>query len=257
MAENKNIPVRLVLSGGGTRGFAHLGIVSALLEAGIQITAVSGASAGAVAGAFLCQGYHPEEVLSFFLGEKPYNLAATAFNEGLLSTRNLKRFLERFLPGSFEELKMPLSVVATDLLSGSWKAFSRGELIPVLAGSCAIPGLIQPVKHKEYLLADGGILNNMPLECVPEEAGKIIALHVNPVATISAPGSAFRILERTFHLGVYSNTIERIKKADFLIEPPGLARYRVFDFKSLREVYLEGYNYTASLTPSLPELLQP
>lgn len=241
--DTNNIPARLVLSGGGSRGFAHLGVVSALLEIGVQPTAYSGTSAGAVAAAFLCNGYHPEEVLTFMLAQKPIRLASTAFSSGLLSTRKLESFFDKLLPATFEELQLPLAVVATDLISGNSITFSKGRLIPVLGGSCAVPGLFRPVTFEPYMLVDGGLLNNMPIEAIPEADGKLIGVHVNPVSTVSPPSSAFRILERSFHLGVYSNTMHRALLVDCYIEPPELAQYRVFDFSTIRKVYMTGYEY--------------
>lgn len=246
MESNNAGPVRLVLSGGGTRGFAHLGMVSALLEMGFTLSAISGSSAGAVAGAFLCSGYHPEEVLSIFLNQKPFDLAAASFNSGLLSTRNLEKLFSKLLPEGFEDLQLPLAVVATDLISGQWLTFKEGKLIPVLAGSCAVPGLFRPVHHDQFMLVDGGVLNNLPVEAIPIAPGKIAGLHVNPVTRVSAPASSFRILERAFHLGVYSNTIHRMAMTDCFIEPPGLAKFRVFDFASIEKVYQEGYEYVKS-----------
>jgi NTE family protein len=241
--ETNNIPARLVLSGGGSRGIAHLGIVSALLEIGVVPTAYSGTSAGAVAAAFLCNGYHPEEILTFMLAQKPIRLASTAFSSGLLSTRKLEKFFDKLLPAAFEDLKLPLAVVATDLISGTSITFSKGDLIPVLGGSCAVPGLFRPVTYGNYMLVDGGLLNNMPIEAIPEADGKLIGVHVNPVSTVEPPPSAFRILERSFHLGVYSNTMHRALLVDCYIEPPALAQYRVFDFSNIRQVYMTGYEY--------------
>lgn len=243
---DKPTPVRLVLSGGGTRGFAHLGMVSALLEMGFAPSAIAGSSAGAIAGAFLCNGYHPEEVLSIFLDQKPFDLAAASFSSGLLSTRNIEELFRKLLPEDFADLQLPLSVVATDLISGQWFAFTEGKLIPVLAGSCAVPGLFRPVNHNQFMLVDGGVLNNLPVEAVPSAPGKIAGLHVNPVMKVPAPASSFRILERAFHLGVYSNTIHRVSMTDCFIEPPGLAKFRVFDFNSIEKVYLDGYEYVKS-----------
>lgn len=244
--EKQAIPVRFVLSGGGTRGFAHLGMIAALIEFGCKPTAYCGASAGAVAGAFLSAGYKPEEVLGIFQSMKPSTFASIAFNEGLLSTKSLTSFFEKHLPATFEDLLFPLCIVATDLSSGNWKSFHSGELKQVLAGSCAIPGLFKPVVFKDMLLADGGILNNLPVEAVPEAEGKVAGLHVNPVAQVDVSSSAFRILERTFHLGVYSNTIFRTGLCDSYLEPRELAGYRVFDFSSLKEVYQIGYDYVLS-----------
>ena len=240
---SENIPARLVLSGGGVRGFAHLGVVSALLESGITPTAYCGTSAGGVAAAMLCSGYHPEEIMSIMLAQKPLRFAGTAFNYGLLSTAKLEAFLEKLLPATFEELQLPLSVTTTDIITGKTIEFTSGKLIRVLGASCAIPGLFRPVEIDPYVLVDGGILNNLPVEYIPPSPGKIIGVHVNPVSTIKAPSSAFRILERTFHLAVFSNTEHRIIKTDCYIQPAGLAQIRVFDFSKIRQAYQIGYDF--------------
>ena len=98
--------VQICLSGGGARGFAHLGVVEALLEMGIEISRYSGTSAGAMAGAFLAAGYEPRVVLDLLVENKIFRMFRGAFSRGILKMDKVETFFEQYLPATFDGFKI-------------------------------------------------------------------------------------------------------------------------------------------------------
>src|SRR5437870_10278182 len=114
------LEANLVLSGGGARGIAHLGVIKALVEYGIKIRAISGVSSGAIAGAFIANGKAPEEVLSISIEHTIFNFKTAPFKFGLFRKQNLKKVLEKYFPeNSFQTLMIPLYVSATNINNGT------------------------------------------------------------------------------------------------------------------------------------------
>ena len=162
LSEIESKSVGLVLSGGGVKGMAHIGMIQALNEFGISSHAVSGTSVGALIGALYANGNSVKEMLQFFK-ETPlfrYHFM-TILKPGLLDTERYFDLLAKYLPdNSFETLERKLYVIATDLQKGDEKIFSEGELIKPLLASAALPPVFSPVAINGRLYADGGIMNN-------------------------------------------------------------------------------------------------
>jgi len=133
----------LVLSGGGTRGFAHLGVLQALNEEGIYPDVIAGASAGALAGVLYCDGISPQEALKIMKGSSRLNyMKPTMPRDGLLLLSGIKKILEDHLHAkTFGDLKIPLYVSATDLNNGKAVYFSNGPRLEPIIASASIPEL--------------------------------------------------------------------------------------------------------------------
>ena len=155
----------MVLSGGGARGFAHLGVIQALNEAGIYPDVISGTSAGALAGVLYADGYSPEEILKLMNSGSRLDFMRPAMpREGLLQINGIIKILKAHLKAkTFEELKIPLYVAATDLNNGKSVYFSEGNLLDPVIASASIPVLFQPVKINNISYVDGGVLDNLPV----------------------------------------------------------------------------------------------
>jgi len=234
--------VQLCLSGGGARGFAHLGAAEALSELGFEIVRISGTSAGALAGSFLAAGFEARLVLEILLENKIFKMFRGSFRRGILKMDKVELFVQQYLPTTFEELKIPISIAVTDILSGKVYYLESGNLIPAILGSCSIPGLFKPVKYNQLLMVDGGVLNNLPVEPLKKFKEPIVGVHVNPIGDIAVPKNTWSVLERTFQLGVLSNTVYREAECAVLVEPPELKNTKVFDYKKAQEFYKMGYN---------------
>jgi NTE family protein len=248
--------INLVLSGGGVRGFAHLGVIKALSEAGIRINAVSGTSAGGVTGAFIAAGYSPDDALKIMKEYRLFRLLRGAFNSGIFNMNKFEKiFLSCFPQNSFEALSMKLYISSTNIYSGKTEFFSKGELTPALIASSSLPVIFKPVQINGQLYLDGGILNNLPVEPFVGESLPMIGVHVNPVGEINSIPSALKIMERSFNLAVYANVIDRMKLCDFIFEPPALSAYSVYSYSKANEIYRIGYEYACGEMKRLISIL--
>ena len=143
---SKLYPLGLALGGGGARGFAHLGVAQALAEAGLRPDIISGTSAGSIVGAMLASGHTPLECMELFAHMKMRHLAKPAVSrKGFLEYSHLEEELETFIGvRTFEELKIPLVVTASDMNTAQPVHFRTGELLPCIIASCSIPVVFVP-----------------------------------------------------------------------------------------------------------------
>lgn len=235
--------ISLALSGGGARGFAHIGCIKAIQDFGLEITEISGASSGAIVGAFICNDYSALETKKIIKQNNFLKLAKPALSYGLLTMKGIEETLLKFLPhNNFSKLKLPLSVCATDLLKGKSVYFNSGEIALPLMASASVPLFFKPIKFENKILADGGILNNLPIE--PLKKNKIVGIHVNPIPVKASLNSSFAVIERSVFLSTYGNVLPKINKCDYFIEPSLLSNYTMFDFKKVDELFTIGYDYT-------------
>ena len=233
------------LSGGGARGIAHLGILQALDEYSIKLSAISGTSAGAIIGAFYASGYSPKEILDIISKTKFFKLLRPALStSGLLQIDSLGQIFQEYLTDSFESLNIPLTINATNLDTGETAYFSKGELIrPMLAASC-IPAIFKPIEINDHRYVDGGMLNNLPVEPLLETSHKIIGVHTNPIDKNFHGTNAKVIIERCLLMAISGNTVLRTKKCHYYIEPPMLGKYGGMDISKAQELFETGYTYT-------------
>lgn len=240
--------IGLALSGGGARGISHLGMIQALQEEGVEFHSVSGVSAGALAGAFYCAGYLPVEVCDILVKTNFLNTFRPAFNwRSLLNIQRASLELKKYFPeDSFEALKKPLYVTTTDITKGKVKVYKKGNLIGPLLASCSIPVIFDPIKIGSRLLVDGGILDNFPLDPLKKGTDKIVGMYCNPIDRDYTIGNWKDFMERSFLLTATTLAYTKKKKCDVFLEPPGLSKYLVFDFKKVKEIYRFGYDYAKS-----------
>ena len=157
MEKNKRNNLGLVLSGGGARANAHIGVLQALNENGIYPTHISGSSAGALIGALYCSGYSPKEILELAKSYEFLKIFKIGFlNKGLTEMTRLRKFLNKHLKDDFNALNSPLYISVTNLNSGEYEIISKGNLIDFILASCAVPLLFKPtiVKSKSCWITD-------------------------------------------------------------------------------------------------------
>ena len=238
--------IGLVLSGGGTRGFAHLGVIEALNEAGIYPDIISGTSAGALAGVLYADGYTPKEILKLMNpGSRLDYMRPALPREGLLQIGGIMKILKSNLRAkTFEELKIPLYVSATDLNNGKAEYFSEGDLIEPVMASASIPVLFQPVIINNICYVDGGVLDNLPLRPIEKKCRFLIGSFVNPVGYIEKISGLIGIAERTFMLSMSKEIAEKAKRFDLFVAPQELRNYRILDPEKSEELFSVGYNAT-------------
>ncbi len=237
--------IGLVLSGGGARGFAHVGVLQALLEADFLPERLSGASSGGIVSALYASGYMPAEIMEIFTKAKVLSVFSLSTHlTGILRLAKVEKFLETYLPGnSFETLQLPVTINATDIEKGQIVYFSEGELIrPLLASSC-IPVLFEPLKVNDRLLVDGGILNNLPIEPLIGQSDFIVGVHTNPCGTTLPKINIKTVMERSLLLAIQNNIRYRATQCDYFVEPPDLCRFTTLEASKAQEIYSIGYEY--------------
>jgi NTE family protein len=253
--------IGVVLSGGGVRGFAHLGLLKVLDEIGIKPSVISGVSAGAIFGALYASGKTPDEIVSLAKANKFLGIANLLWRrEGLFSMQMIKKILLEQLPeDSFEALKIPLFINATDFLHIKTIFFSSGSLILPIIASSSVPVLFEPVSYENSKLVDGGLLNNFPIEPLVGNCEKIIGSHVNKLENISDPNvrlSKAAMIERCFHLSVANSVYSKVHMCNVFIEPR-LDNFGLFRMKNIDQIYEIGYQTALKEKSKLAELLQP
>jgi len=245
MAEKK-YKIGLVLSGGGARGFAHLGVIQALNEAGILPDVISGTSAGALAGVLYADGYSPKEILKLLNSGSRLDFMRPALpREGLLQLNGIIKILKTHLrASSFNELKIPLYVTATDINNGKAVYFSEGSLLDPVIASASIPVVFQPVKINEISYVDGGVLDNLPVYPIENKCKVLIGSFVNPVGYSEKISGLINIAERTFMLSMSKEIIEKAKKFHLLVAPSELTNFKILDPEKATELFDLGYKAT-------------
>lgn len=246
--------VALVLSGGGLKGAAHIGAYKAMESFDIDILRIAGTSAGALVGAMIAAGFDSTDCLKIwkeqnFLEWKKLRLPKKL---GLVDSEYLiKQFSGVFPVENIEQLNIPFTACATDLLEGKSTYFSSGNLVRAILGSAAFPGVITPVQHDGSLFADGGILNNFPIEPLIGKAPQLLGVFLNPASVQKLPLDAFsntvQVLDRAYHLALAKDTADKFKQVHYLVCPSDLVGYKTFSSGKTDELYQIGYDTTCRM----------
>ena len=244
----KSRNVGLVLSGGGLRGIGHLGAIKALEEHGYYPSTISGCSMGAIIGAYYAAGYSVEAMLRIV--EENNVFPTTSFRlrtSGFVDNGFLSRMIKKHIPqNSFESLKMPLHVAATNVQSGTVDYFHSGTLDDALVASASVPVMFPPAKRNGALYYDGGILDNLPVSPLIGQCNFIIGVHVNaPDPLKSDKLTTAKTLDRIAHLAIGQSVSLNAKKCNLFIEPPDMLKFSMFGKKEWLSIYNHAYEYTS------------
>lgn len=237
--------IGLVLSGGGARGFAHLGFLKVLDELNLKPSAISGVSSGAIFGALYSYGKKPDEILELAKRNSYFGVSNFLWRkEGLFSMEMIRKILTETIPeNTFECLKIPLYINATDLLHNKTIFFSSGELINPIIASASFPVLFEPVPIENSKFVDGGLLNNFPIEPLIDLCDKIIGSHVNRLEIIGDINKRFSkamMVERCFHLAIANSVYSKVNQCDIFIEPH-LNSFGLLRMSNMEQIFEIGY----------------
>lgn len=262
--------VALVLAGGGARGFAHLGVIRALREAGIAVDAVGGASFGALAATGLARDQSDADSFAehrlAFTCEDPlgdYTIPVISLVRG----DHLNRVLQRHLPMDIEDLWLPFFAVSSDLSANQVRVHDRGPLWRAIRASVSLPAILPPTLENGHLLVDGGVMNNLPVDIMRERiGGPIIAVDLaidtmRGVEHTAIPDSMeylarrlangrqdpgvptlSRVIMQVTTLASRKEVQHACKLADLYLNPP-LDNFDFLDWDSMREIAEAGYRY--------------
>lgn len=164
MSKQPPLTTGLVLSGGGARGFAHVGVLKVFEDIGADFDVVSGVSMGAIIGGFYAAGLSAQKIEDIVVGVGWREIIDVSLKTGVLKGERLDGFLREHLPDTFEELEKPFAVGATDIETGEAVILASGDLVTAIRASACFPGAFEPVHINGRTLADGGIVNNLPVD---------------------------------------------------------------------------------------------
>lgn len=238
--------IGLALSGGGARGISHLGVIQALEEFGVQVSVVSGTSAGSIVASLYSYGYRPRQILDIIQKVSVFKSVKPAWTWiGLLSLDGLKEVLKANMPeNSFNALKLPTTIAATDLKKGKVEYFNTGELITPITASCCVPAIFAPVTLNGNLYVDGGVLDNLPVRPIRSECDFVIGVHCNPVNPNFDPRNLKSVIERSLLMAINASTLSSKALCDIFIEPDKLHNISGFEIGKAQDIFDIGYEYT-------------
>ncbi len=239
-----------VLSGGGARGFAHVGVLKAMEEAGVYPAEIAATSAGSIIGAFVADGFSAEEIRELMLKKIGLSMLVQwdDFRSGFISLKNLGDFMRKNLRHRrLEDLPVPFYVAATNFIDGNQHIFKTGDIVDAVLAASSIPVLFLPMMINDTPFVDGGLSNNLPAEPFEGRKHEVIAVHVNAIPPFDEKSGMAQTLDRTLHLS-FMHTVKKSAEGCLLyIEPPALHRFGIFDVHKLSEIYQTGYTYTTQI----------
>ena len=240
----KKYKLGIALSGGGARGFAHIGVIKLLEECGLRPDIIVGTSAGALMGVLYADGYKPEEIMTLFNGREFSEFASLQIPKmGLFDSSKFHKFIKKIIRAKdLSELKIPVIVMTTNLDSGEAHAFTRGPIPEILTASCSVPIIFNPVKIDGTHYVDGGLFNNFPVSIIRDECDAVIGSNVSPVVPERYNKTIVGIAERSYHYLFKANTDKDREKCDILIETDEFSDYKMFDMDKVETIVQIGYN---------------
>lgn len=240
--------IGLVLSGGGTKGIAHAGVLKFLKEQNINIDILSCCSAGSIVGCLHAAGKTPEEILEFFNSVYFFHWKHFTFNQpGLVSSIIFRNYLNPiFGDRKLRDLDKEVKIVATELVSGTEKIFDENfRIVDAIIASCSIPGVTTPYIIDEEMYCDGGVLNNFPADIIRNDCDKLIGVFVSPPHDISINDlkSIKAIVSRSYDLLSYRVEKNKFDYCDWFITSQELSNYGTFERRKdrLEEIFKIGY----------------
>jgi len=270
--------IGLALGAGGARGLAHIKIIEAFEELGIQPAIISGTSIGAVIAVAYAAGLSSEQIIEatremvlwknnkyndFF--KKPdflkmLDLVDPAIASGGLikGEKFMKYFSEHVKTENFEDLKIETKIVATEYWTKSQRIISSGKLLPATRASYSLPAMFTPVKINDELLMDGGLVNPLPLDVISDECDILVGIDVSSKKSINPNGhpGSLDILFSSFQ--IMQNSIMKAKlaitKPDILIQV-NIKNIRLLEFNKAETIWEQAEKYKESLKKQLKALL--
>jgi NTE family protein len=221
-ANGERPKIGVALGGGFARGIAHIGVLRALEENEIPIDFIAGTSVGALIASAYASGTS--------LDEMAHQASLTRFRDfgrwtlsrmGMASNERLQDFLSRLATAKFfHEMRIPLAIVATDLINGESVHFRTGEIGPALRASCAYPGLFLPVEYRGHFLVDGFLTEQVPAPAVREMGAEVVvSVHLEPGLLDSKPRNTVEVISRSFSIIQGVSRQSWRAATDVLLEP--------------------------------------
>jgi NTE family protein len=238
--------IGLALGSGGARGFAHLGVIKALKDAGIPIHLIAGSSMGALVASFYGAGLDLDRLYKLSTAfKRKYFLDFTVPKMGFISGKKVKEFIKVFTHGkNIEELSIPIGIVATDLLTGEKVVFQTGPVADAVRASISIPGIFVPEKQNGRILVDGGVSDRVPVSVAKEMGAEIvIAVDVSRVKRNAEITSIYDVIMQSIDIMQAEIINNREIAANVMIRPP-VEIYSSRAFTNIEEIINHGEEET-------------
>jgi NTE family protein len=271
-AANTRKKVGLALSGGAARGLAHIGVLEAIVKAGIPIDLIAGTSAGGIVGAAYAWNLDIEKVKEFALNavKKMAPLIDPSFPKtGFLKGKKVMHLLSNYVGENttFSDLKIPFACTATDIDTGEEIIIDSGSVTEALRATISLPGIFTIVKREGRYLVDGGLTTPVPVHVAKDMGAEfIIAVNVNPdvagrmgktgkerVESRKEP-NIFQVMVQSIYITTYSLARTSLAAADVAIEPD-LGNIKAGDFHHAKEMIEIGYEAGLKAIPEIREKL--
>ena len=252
--------VGLVLSGGASRGFAHVGVIKVLEEEGIPIDLIVGTSAGSLTGAlyaYFKNGQILEREARSLKVEDVFDFSIFSIGVGVVKGERIVRFVEdKIKVKNIEDLKIPFAAVATDLNTGRKVVFKRGSISKAIRASTSIPGIFIPLVSGGQILVDGGVVDSLPVDVAREMGADIvIAVDVTAGSTNFDIKNVVDIIIQTFNIMGSELNKYKAEEADVVIRPD-LGGLGIIDFSQKDYLILQGERATRRAIPAIREAIE-
>jgi NTE family protein len=247
--------IGLALGGGAARGFAHIGVIQVLEEAGIRPAVVAGTSAGSMVAALYASGKTGAQLqqLAETMDEATFtDWTLPIFNRGILRGDALAKYVHAQVKGRLiEEMPLPLGILATDLNSGQGVLFQRGDTATAVRASSAVPAIFQPVRIAGREYVDGGLVSPVPVRYVRQMGAElVIAVDISSAPEANPAGDTLQILMQTFTIMCKSINGLELRDAEIVVRP-ALNGMSGADFGSRRRAIQAGRVAMQQLLPHL------
>lgn len=255
---SRKLKLGLALSGGATRGLAHIGVLQAFEENGIRPDYLSGTSIGAFAAALYAFGVPLSEIRRIGQGMTPLRVSKLKLSRfALFSNEELGNLIVAAIGRvRIEDAPIPLAIMATDISRGEKVVLREGEVASAVMASSAMAGIYLPVHLDGRMLMDGGIIEDVPISPLrPMGAGMVVAVNLSADRKYRVPEDIIDILFNAFDIAIDENTKEQVKVADMVIEPC-LSGFRRVDVKQIDEMIAEGHRAATEVIPNIREALE-
>ena len=272
----EDLRIGLALGSGGARGLAHIVVLEALDELGIRPHRIAGTSIGAVMGALYASGHSGSEIrrlVSELIVEDGDTLADILFEKqtlkwlqffdlelgggGLIDTSGFIHYLEELIGhDDFDQLQIPLTIIAADLWSGEQVIFRSGALLPAIKASIAIPGIFEPVAHEGRHLVDGGTVNPLPFDQLPDCD---LTIAVDVTGNLSGHDGTPSYSETLFYSihnmekRILTQKLKELRPDIYL--RPDIHDVRALQFYRAEEIYRQSANISNELRRRLAEVM--
>jgi len=248
----------LSLSGGATRGLAHIGVLQALEDSNIRPDYLSGTSIGSFAASLYAFGIPLKEIRRIGKGMTPIKISKLKLSKyALFSNEELGRLIQdKIGKAKIEDSPIPLAIMTVDIATGEKVVIRTGEVAPAVMASNAVPGLYRPIYIDGRMLVDGGIAEDVPISPLkPMGADVVVAVNLSADRRYSKPNDIIDVILNAIDIAIDENTKEQVQQADVLIEPQ-LSLFPRMDVSMIDELIAEGYRSAKACTEKIKHLLE-